>query len=73
LFKVPVFRADLRLEATFDLTETPSVPPPAEVDWDHAEIVVGVSYVRGALEDAAVTANGKTMVLDPAQRSRKSP
>jgi len=68
LFKVPVFRADLRFEATFDLTGTSSAPPPGrDLDWDHAEIVVGVTDVRGALEEATLTIDGKTMVLVPAQ------
>jgi inner membrane protein len=68
LFRVPVFRADLRFEAIFDLTGTPSATPAGtEVDWDSAEIVVGVSDVRGAQEDATVTANGRTMALGPAQ------
>jgi len=68
LFKVPVFRADLTYEATFDLTGTPSAPPTGgDLDWDRAEMVVGVSDVRGALEDATLSANGKVMVLGPAQ------
>lgn len=68
LFKVPVFRADLTFEATFDLTGTPAAAPPgAELDWCRAEILVGVSDVRGALEDASLTADGKVMVLGPSQ------
>lgn len=68
LFRVPVFRADLTFDATFDLTGTPSAAPPGvELDWDRAELVVGVSDVRGALQDATVTTGGKAMVLAPAQ------
>jgi inner membrane protein len=68
LFKVPVFRADLKFEATFDLTAPPSaLPPGATLDWDRAEIVVGVSDPRGALEDATLNAGGATAVLVPAQ------
>lgn len=68
LFKVPIFHADLTFEATFDLTGTPSAPPPGvELDWDRAEILVGVSDVRGALEDAKLTANGQVTVLGPSQ------
>ncbi len=49
LFKVPVFQADLKLDATFDLTGVPAVAPQgAELDWSRAEIVVGVSDARGA-------------------------
>ena len=66
LFKVPVFKADLRLDATFDLTGVPAAAPlGAELDWSRAEIVVGVSDARGALADAVLTANGKASTLAP--------
>src|SRR6185369_722668 len=53
LFKVPVFQADLKLDATFDLTGVPAAAPQnAELDWSRSEIVVGVSDARGALADA---------------------
>jgi inner membrane protein len=68
LFKVPVFRADLTFEATFDLSHTPSaLPPGVELDWDRAELIVGVSDVRGALEDAKLTTDSQVMTLGPAQ------
>ena len=71
LFKVPVFQADLQLDASFDLTGVPAAAPHgAELDWNRAEIVVGVSDARGALADATLTADGKTMTLVPAQVSQ---
>jgi inner membrane protein len=67
LFKVPVFRADVALNATFDLTGVPAVDLPGiELDWSRAEMVVGVSDARGALADATLTADGKTTTLVPA-------
>jgi inner membrane protein len=67
LFKVPVFQADLKLDATFDLTGVPvAAPQGAELDWSRAEIVVGVSDARGALADALLTADGSTSTLVPA-------
>jgi len=67
LFKVPVFRADVKLDGSFDLSGVPAAAPPgAELQWDHAEMVVGVSDPRGALADAALMANGHTMTLLPA-------
>lgn len=66
LFKVPVFHADVRLDAEFDLTGVPSLPG-ADLDWSRAEIVVGVSDARGALADATLLADGKTTVLVPAE------
>jgi len=66
LFKVPVFQADLKLDATFDLTGVPvTAPQGAELDWSRAEIVVGVSDARGALADAILTTDGRTLTLVP--------
>jgi inner membrane protein len=70
LFKVPVFQADLKLDAAFDLTGVPATAPPgAELDWSRAEIIVGVSDARGALADAILTADGKTSTLVPADNT----
>jgi inner membrane protein len=61
LFKVPVFEADLRFDAAFDLTGVPlAAPLGAVLDWSQAELFVGVSDARGALADGTITANGKT-------------
>jgi inner membrane protein len=71
LFKVPVFRADLKLDGEFDLTGVPAAAPTgAEFDWAHSEIVVGVSDARGALADAILTTNGKTLTLVPSEISQ---
>lgn len=68
LFKVPVYQADLKLDAAFDLTGVPAAAPPnAELDWNRAEIVVGVSDARGALADAIITTDSKTFTLTPAE------
>jgi len=68
LFKVPVFQADLTLDAKFDLTGAPAAPPlGAELDWSRAEIVIGVSDARGALADASLTMAEKTSTLVPAE------
>lgn len=67
LFNVPVFRADLKLDSTFDLTGVPNALPNGTLDWSRAEIVVGVSDARGALSDATMTTGGKTYTLTPAE------
>ena len=68
LFKVPVFQADIKLDATFDLGGVPAAAPQgAELDWNRAEIVVGVSDARGALADATLTTDAKTVPLVPAE------
>lgn len=70
LFKVPVFQADLKLDAAFDLTGVPATAPQgAELDWSRAEIIVGVSDARGAMADATLTADGKTSTLVPAENT----
>jgi len=71
LFKVPVFQADLKFDASFDLTGVPSaLPPSAQLDWSHAEILVGVTDARGALADATTTIDGKTSTLVPAESAQ---
>ncbi len=67
LFKVPVFQAEMRFDAGFDLTGVPSAAPGGAVlDWSRAELVVGVSDARGALADATLSVNGRNSTLAPA-------
>jgi inner membrane protein len=74
LFKVPVFQADLALDAAFDLTGVPAVAPRgAEFDWSRAEFLVGVSDARGALADATITVDGRTSTLAPAEIAQTMP
>ncbi len=66
LFRVPVFRADMEFDATFDLTGVPSAAPQgAQMDWGHAEMVIGVSdpRERGRRDPDA---GGKSVTLIPA-------
>jgi inner membrane protein len=68
LFKVPVYQAELKFDATFDLTSVPSAAPAgAELDWTRARILIGVSDARGALADGTLTANGKASTFAPAE------
>jgi inner membrane protein len=68
LFKVPVYQAEIKFDATFDLSSVPSaLPAGAELDWTQGAIVVGVSDGRGALADGTLTANGKTSTFVPAE------
>lgn len=68
LFQVPVYQADVRMDASFDLVGVASsAPAGAALDWSRAEIVVGVSHARGALADATLSADGKTATLTPAE------
>jgi inner membrane protein len=66
LFKVPVYQADLALNASFDLEGVPvNAPAGAQMQWSSAEIVVGASDPRGALADATLSASGKTETFLP--------
>ena len=68
LFKVPVFQADLKFDAAFDLAGVPSAAPTdAVLDWSRAGIVVGVSNAHGALADGTLTTNGKTVTFVPTE------
>jgi len=68
LFKVPVYQAELRFDSTFDLSGVPAAAPAgAELDWNRAGILIGVSDVRGALADGTVTVDGKTNAFVPAE------
>ena len=67
LFRVPVFRADLKLDSTFDLAGVPTGLPIGNLDWSRAEILVGVSDARGALADATLAASGETFTLSSAE------
>jgi inner membrane protein involved in colicin E2 resistance len=68
LFKVPVFQADLKFDANFDLSGVPAAAPQgAELDWSHAEIIVGVKrctwsagrrYIDDRNEDRDACAGG---------------
>jgi inner membrane protein len=74
LFKVPVFQADLKLDAVFDLTGPRSaLPEGAQLDWSKAQIVVGVSDTRGALADATLNISGKMAALTPSDAPLKLP
>lgn len=69
LFKVPVYQAELKFDAAFDLAGVPSaLPAGAELNWPQAAIVIGVSDARGALADGTLTANGKTSTFIPADK-----
>ena len=65
---MPVYQADLKFDASFDLAGVPSaLPTGAELDWSRAAIVVGASDVRGALVDGVLTVDGKTLTFVPAE------
>jgi inner membrane protein len=74
LFKVPVFRADLKFDAAFDLAGAPTdLPAGAVLEWSRAVFVVGVSNAHGALDDGTITVNRKTATFIPADTLYSGP
>lgn len=68
LFKVAVFHAALHMEGDFDLRDVPRAAPlGALLDWDRAELLLGVSDAHGAQSDGTVAVNETAAtVLTPA-------
>ena len=68
LFRVPVYQAELKFDASFNLAGVPSAAPAdAVLDWSRAGIVVGVTNAHGALSDGSITINDKTATFIPAE------
>ena len=66
LFKVPVYGADLRYSARFDLARAGNEAPAGTVlDWSRAEIIIGASDARGAKSDIGLTVGGRSVALTP--------
>ena len=62
----PVFKADYSANAQFDLSDAmQAVPDDGQVLWDRAEIVMGLSDLRGVRSEVIVTINGKELSLAP--------
>ncbi|MET0293470.1 MAG: cell envelope integrity protein CreD [Phenylobacterium sp.] len=67
LFKVPVYKADVRFKAAFDVSGAAAAGPAgARLDWSRAEFLVGVSDPRGAQADIVLQAGGASLPLAPA-------
>jgi len=62
-----VFPARASADVKTSTEEPAAAPQGAVLDWSRAEIVVGVSDARGALADALLIADGKTVTLAPAE------
>ncbi len=67
LFKVPVYRSDVRFDASFDLAGVPANAPDGGVlEWSRGELLVGASDARGAESEIRLTVAGKSFTLGPA-------
>ncbi len=63
LFRVPVYEAEVRYAATFDMTRAgDDAPAGAVLDWNRAELIVGASDPRGARSDIGLAVGGRPPV-----------
>lgn len=62
----PVFEADYKADAEFDLAAAlEAVPDDGTVLWERAEVVMGLSDLRGVRSEVLVNFNGETLSLAP--------
>ena len=67
LYTVPVFDAELDLEAVFDPAALRNaVPRDATAFWADARLYLGISDNRGVKDAFRVTANGRAVAIEPA-------
>jgi inner membrane protein len=67
LFSAPVWKGDIDLVSTFDLTGAEArAPTGAVLRWAEAEFLVGVSDPRGAQADVVLNAGGTSLPMAPA-------
>lgn len=63
LFRVPVYQADVRYSATFDIARAgEDAPSGAVLDWSRAELIVGASDARGAKSDIGLAVAGRAPI-----------
>jgi inner membrane protein len=66
IFEVPVYGAALRLAGQFDAPDFAALGiSPADLDWKHAELVLGLAEPRTLHADAALDWNGKPLRFKP--------
>lgn len=66
IFEVPVYAAQLRLTGQFDPPDFAALGiNPADLDWKHAELVLGLAEPRTLHADAALDWNGKPLRFKP--------
>lgn len=66
IYDVPVYEADVRYSATFDLERARADAGDRRVDWSRARVVLAASDLRGARTEATVSLdNGATLEAEP--------
>jgi inner membrane protein len=65
LFKVPVYRSDIRLDGHFSVPDMGIIDTNTEIDWAGATITVGISDMRGITEAIDFRWNNEKMDCEP--------
>ncbi|SRR5579862_140653 len=64
IFAVPVYRADIKMHATFDKAALArAVPQDATIVWDEVSVAVRVSDAHGLADNVILTANGRKIAF----------
>ncbi|MDC7682609.1 cell envelope integrity protein CreD [Asticcacaulis sp. BYS171W] len=66
IFRVPVYEASLKFNASFDLKDVAASHPGAVLMWDKAQLLTGASDSRGARKDIVAHINGLATTVAPA-------
>jgi inner membrane protein len=61
LFRVPIFTADGKLNATFNDPKATQIDPGYELDWDRARLLIALSDVRGLKQDIDLSIEGSAV------------
>lgn len=63
IFRVPVYRATVKMTGTFVPPPAAAIPPAERVDWEHATLQVGIRYPRGIVRRAVLSWRGQSLPL----------
>lgn len=65
LFKVPVYRSNIKIDGHFSPPDTGITDTNAEIDWDGATITLGLTDMRGITDAIDFKWNNEKMVCEP--------
>jgi inner membrane protein len=66
IFQTVVYRSEIRIRGRFDVSDW--IEPSSPHRWDRAELVIGISDLRGLSSLPTVTSGGRDLVLEASAR-----
>jgi inner membrane protein len=63
IFRVPVYRATIKITGTFVQPLSSAMPPAERVEWEHATLQIGIRYPRGIVRRATLSWRGQSIPL----------